>query len=156
MTVTIKFHYRWDEAAMQTETLLPRGAADLRGRSLAGRRRTAAVVGCLPRRRPMTAVIQEDQVQGVSIHSVDTLVKSLAPEGSRAPAKAKYRACAAKSMTKSTTSSTAPWKANGPMSGGTSPTSKFASAAQSWDGDTLANPPVTNSCKSSNDQPTND
>jgi hypothetical protein len=26
MTVNIKFQYRWDEAAMQTETLLPRGA----------------------------------------------------------------------------------------------------------------------------------
>ena len=84
-----------------------------------------------PRRmaeKAMTAVIQEAYVQGVSTRSVDALVKSM---GMEASAKARSRACAAKSTIKSTTSSTARWRANGPMSGWTPPTSKSAKPAAS-------------------------
>jgi len=72
-----------------------------------------------PRRmaeKALTAVIQEAYIQGVSTRSVDDLVKAMGGTGvSRSQV-------SRRSTTRSKPSSTARWRATGPMSGSTPPT----------------------------------
>ena len=75
-----------------------------------------------PRRmaeKALTAVIQEAYIQGVSTRSVDDLVQAMGMTGiSKSQVS---RLCADIDDTGSTASSTAPWKAIGPISGSTPP-----------------------------------
>ncbi len=75
-----------------------------------------------PRRmaeKALTAVIQEAYIQGVSTRSVDDLVQAMGMTGiSKSQVS---RLCADIDDTGSTASSTAPWKATGPISGSMPP-----------------------------------
>jgi transposase-like protein len=88
-----------------------------------------------PRRlaeKALTAVIQEAYIQGVSTRSVDDLVQAMGMSGDRvASPKARYPVSAPRSTRRCTPSSTARWKATGPMSGSMPPTSKSARAGGS-------------------------
>ena len=82
-----------------------------------------------PRRmaeKALTAVIQEACIQGVSTRSVDNLVQAMGMSGisksqSLPPRRRGCRGCAPRSTTRSTASSTARWRATGPISGWTRP-----------------------------------
>ena len=68
--------------------------------------------------KALTAVIQEAYIQGVSTRSVDELVQAMGMSGI---SKSQVSRFAARSTARSTTSSTGPWRATGPISGSTPP-----------------------------------